>query len=223
SPFFGGFETSTSVGTAASGGNENFFSELYALLFGGAPVTKIADATTAPVTVSVQTQPPVTTPVVVATNTNTATSTVKQTIVENNTYPVIERTNTVVQTQSGVTQAYVDTAIANLEAELTNDIALTTRSIGTGVSNSGGGSSVTNVTNVTNQTFSATSSGAEGAIQFNASGAFAGDASNFFYDSVNHRLGIGTSTPATALSLGAGGVISITSNDGSSNGCLAEI
>jgi fibronectin-binding autotransporter adhesin len=224
SPFFGGFDSTTQSTQTAN--NSNFLGDVFAFLFGGKSATvKVADA---PSTPSTQTTVPVSTPVIpkpvaiAPTYTAPATTSTKQTIIENNTYPVIEHTNTVVQTQSGISQADLDTAITNVQNQLLNQIALTTRSIGTG-GGGGGGSSVTNVTNVTNITYSATSSGATGAVQFDASGAFAGDASNFFYDSVTHRLGIGTSTPTSALSLGAGGVISITSNDGSSNGCFAEV
>jgi hypothetical protein len=43
-----------------------------------------------------------------------------------------------------------------------------------------------------------TPGGATGAIQYNNAGAFAGDAPNFFWDSVNLRLGIGTNAPINA-------------------------
>lgn len=46
-----------------------------------------------------------------------------------------------------------------------------------------------------------TPGGATGSIQFNQAGAFAGDAAHLYWDSTNHRLGIGTSSPAQALSV----------------------
>jgi hypothetical protein len=50
-----------------------------------------------------------------------------------------------------------------------------------------------------------TPGGANGAVQFNASGTFGGDATNFFWDNTNKRLGIGTSAPsATIHSLSTG-------------------
>lgn len=46
------------------------------------------------------------------------------------------------------------------------------------------------------------SSGAAGSIQFaGGSGAFASDPSNFFWDSANKRLGLGTNTPSASLTL----------------------
>ena len=45
----------------------------------------------------------------------------------------------------------------------------------------------------------ATPSGVAGAIQFSNGSAFASDATNFFWDDTNNRLGIGTNTPTTAL------------------------
>ena len=53
----------------------------------------------------------------------------------------------------------------------------------------------------TQQTTAATSTppgGTTGAIQYrNSSGSFAGDSSNFYYDSVNHRVGIGTNATSS--------------------------
>ncbi|HUD02656.1 MAG TPA: hypothetical protein VMR46_01370, partial [Candidatus Paceibacterota bacterium] len=65
--------------------------------------------------------------------------------------------------------------------------------------------------------------GSTGAIQFNTGGAFDASSTEFVWDAVNNRLGVGTANPTQTLSLGNGGVISIASNDGSSNGCFAEI
>ena len=45
----------------------------------------------------------------------------------------------------------------------------------------------------------ATPSGIAGAIQFSDGSAFASDATNFFWDDTNNRLGIGTSTPTSLL------------------------
>ena len=44
-------------------------------------------------------------------------------------------------------------------------------------------------------------SGVAGAIQFSDGSAFASDATNFFWDDTNNRLGIGTNTPASPLSI----------------------
>lgn len=69
---------------------------------------------------------------------------------------------------------------------------------------------------------SATPAGATGQVQFNTGGAL-NATTTLFYDNVNGRLGIGTSTPQSTLALGAGGIIRVTSNDGASNGCFAQI
>jgi hypothetical protein len=45
--------------------------------------------------------------------------------------------------------------------------------------------------------------GITGAVQFNASGAFAADAATFFWDASNKRLGLGTNAPAGRLHLAA--------------------
>jgi hypothetical protein len=221
-PFFNGYQSEVGTnGSLFAGGN--FFNGLFAFLFGSrtptvaqtTPITPTTPVVSTPVVA--QKPSPVTSTTSAPTTKPVAATTPRQTIIQNNTYPVIERT--VVQTQSGISQLDLDAAINKLSLELRNQIAATTRSIGTG-----GGGSVTNVTNSTTVTnYSATSSGATGAVQFNASGAFASDDANFFWDDINNRLGIGTSTPMSALSLGAGGVISITSNDGLSNGCFAQI
>jgi hypothetical protein len=44
-------------------------------------------------------------------------------------------------------------------------------------------------------------SGVSGAIQFSNGSAFASDAANFFWDNTNKRLGIGTNSPASPLSI----------------------
>jgi hypothetical protein len=51
-----------------------------------------------------------------------------------------------------------------------------------------------------------TPGGANGAVQFNSSGSFAGDENNLFWDSINKSLGIGTSSPYSMLSV-AGQVV----------------
>jgi hypothetical protein len=51
-------------------------------------------------------------------------------------------------------------------------------------------------------------SGASGAVQFAFSGAFASDATNFFWDDSNNRLGIGTNAPATELDVATGTITS---------------
>jgi hypothetical protein len=50
-------------------------------------------------------------------------------------------------------------------------------------------------------TISAIPSGVSGAIQFSNGSAFANDAANFFWDDTNKRLGIGTNSPASPLSV----------------------
>jgi len=45
----------------------------------------------------------------------------------------------------------------------------------------------------------ATPSGAAGSVQISGGSSLASDASNFFWDTTNHRLGVGTTTPAQAL------------------------
>ncbi|HID70051.1 MAG TPA: hypothetical protein EYP35_06240, partial [Desulfobacterales bacterium] len=46
-----------------------------------------------------------------------------------------------------------------------------------------------------------TPAGASGALQFNDAGAFGADDANLFWDDTNNRLGIGTNTPSTKLSI----------------------
>jgi hypothetical protein len=41
--------------------------------------------------------------------------------------------------------------------------------------------------------------GTSGAVQFNSAGVFGGDATNFFWDNTNKRLGIGTATPNNTI------------------------
>ena len=61
-------------------------------------------------------------------------------------------------------------------------------------------------------TISASPSGVSGAIQFSNGSAFASDASNFFWDDTNNRLGIGTNAPtATAHIKGSGSTSATTS------------
>jgi hypothetical protein len=47
----------------------------------------------------------------------------------------------------------------------------------------------------------ATPSGVAGAIQFSNGSAFASDATNFFWDDTNNRLGVGTNAPASQLEI----------------------
>jgi hypothetical protein len=49
--------------------------------------------------------------------------------------------------------------------------------------------------------------GSTGAIQYNNGGSLAGDTSNFFYDSSNQRLGLGTSSPGRQLAVTGDAVI----------------
>jgi hypothetical protein len=52
-----------------------------------------------------------------------------------------------------------------------------------------------------NLSISASPSGVAGAIQFSDGSAFSSDATNFFWDNTNKRLGLGTNSPASLLSL----------------------
>jgi hypothetical protein len=54
-----------------------------------------------------------------------------------------------------------------------------------------------------------------------ASGVYSQDNANFFWDDSNNRLGIGTTSPQSALSFASGSVIGIATVDGSDNGVLA--
>jgi hypothetical protein len=59
---------------------------------------------------------------------------------------------------------------------------------------------------------SATPSGVSGAIQFSNGSAFASDATNFFWDDTNNRLGVGTNAPtATGHFKGSGSTSATTS------------
>jgi len=62
-------------------------------------------------------------------------------------------------------------------------------------------------------------SGVSGAIQFSDGSAFASDATTFFWDNINKRLGIGTNSPASALSI----VQSIALSAGSTNQRIGNI
>jgi hypothetical protein len=56
-----------------------------------------------------------------------------------------------------------------------------------------------------NITLTANPSGVSGAIQFSNGSAFASDAANLFWDDTNNRLGIGTNTPSSPLSISSTG------------------
>ena len=61
-------------------------------------------------------------------------------------------------------------------------------------------------------------SGVAGAIQFSNGSAFASDASNFFWDNTNKRLGIGTNAPTQTLDVrntGTGAIFFVQNNAGS--------
>jgi hypothetical protein len=61
-------------------------------------------------------------------------------------------------------------------------------------------------------TIAANPSGVSGAIQFSNGSAFASDATNFFWDDTNNRLGVGTNAPsATAHFKGSGSTSATTS------------
>jgi hypothetical protein len=74
-----------------------------------------------------------------------------------------------------------------------------------------------NTTTNTNDTYNGTAwqsnsvSGVAGAIQFSNGSAFASDASNFFWDDTNNRLGVGTNAPASNVHINnpAGGTIKL--------------
>lgn len=63
-----------------------------------------------------------------------------------------------------------------------------------------GWKSLVSVTTVAGSTSAASSTGA---IQFNSGNSFAGDTSNLFWDDANNQLGIGTSSPQSALHVSA--------------------
>ena len=48
----------------------------------------------------------------------------------------------------------------------------------------------------------------DGSIPFGSSGQFAEDNSNLFFDDTNNRLGVGSSTPSSDLSIGTSGASS---------------
>ena len=50
---------------------------------------------------------------------------------------------------------------------------------------------------------SASAAGSTGDIQFNTSGAFSADTGKFFWDSTNHRLGVGTGSPGDPIEIAA--------------------
>ena len=50
---------------------------------------------------------------------------------------------------------------------------------------------------------SAAASGVDGAVQFASGGTFASDASNFYWDDTNNRLGVGTASPTSPLHIKA--------------------
>jgi hypothetical protein len=69
--------------------------------------------------------------------------------------------------------------------------------------------------NILSVTSPATSpAGTTGAVQFNNAGAFGADSTNFFWDNTNKRLGVGTATPTTLLTLFNSSYPEFTINDG---------
>ncbi|MDR3450635.1 MAG: hypothetical protein P4M15_12990 [Alphaproteobacteria bacterium] len=75
------------------------------------------------------------------------------------------------------------------------------------------------VTSWVAQSGATTPAGSSGQIQFNNSGSFGAD-SNFFWDSTNHRLGVGTTTPSEKLDVA--GNISITADQSQLYGFYAN-
>jgi hypothetical protein len=63
-----------------------------------------------------------------------------------------------------------------------------------------------------NLVVAATPSGISGAVQFSDGSAFASDATNFFWDDTNNRLGIGTNAPTARLSVKGAGSSAATTN-----------
>lgn len=61
-------------------------------------------------------------------------------------------------------------------------------------------------------TVSGVASGVSGAIQFSNGSAFASDASNFFWDNTNKRLGVGTNSPSATGHFKGAGITSATSS-----------
>jgi hypothetical protein len=67
------------------------------------------------------------------------------------------------------------------------------------------------------------SSGVSGAIQFSNGSAFASDATNFFWDDTNNRLGVGTNTPTSRLQVKGDGTNPIARFESSAGTYLALI
>lgn len=87
----------------------------------------------------------------------------------------------------------VDSIQADSGSQITGPVTLAS---GTNISLSETGQTIT-----VNSSGGGTPGGTTGAVQFNEGGVFTGDASNLFWDSTNHALGIGTGTPFAAASL----------------------
>ena len=72
-----------------------------------------------------------------------------------------------------------------------------------------------------NIVLAATPSGVSGAIQFSNGSAFASDATNFFWDDTNNRLGVGTNAPISPLNIQSDtpnvGILSVTTSGGGLN------
>ena len=229
----------------------NFFGSLFGTHT--AQVAQTAPAAPVAVTTPVVTPAPVATPTPVVAVTSTPAPIVKQTVVNQNTYPVRERV-VVEATSTGISQQALDQQLNELRSNfsrtvtsaptpyatggVTNEIALSQRidqlnnvtitgltvhgtsNFSDSINLASGCFSVQGV--CINGSGSATPAGSDGQIQFNTGGAL-NATSSLYYDNTTGFLGVGTSTPQSMLALGAGGVIRITSNDGSSNGCFAEI
>jgi hypothetical protein len=77
-----------------------------------------------------------------------------------------------------------------------------------------------------NLVVAATPSGVSGAVQFSDGSALASDATNFFWDDTNNRLGIGTNAPAAKLSVKGVGTTTATTNTqwlNSSNSAIGSL